>query len=260
MEGGDVKIRVIQYFLRNTPVGEHKEVLNDLKSIIGEELLSNEAVQETLVECLASHGTSVDLAGQQAMLTPFGRQGNRFIDPKLAKAFEYNPVTFEAESVEDIEASSPKCQLLQAKIDSYLTQHFSETAQSRVYEADGNYKIFLACPSLNLRNMWTGEWISHWDISDSRLTGEVNIRAHYFEEGNLQLNQKKEFTKPIAAGEDEAWASGVARAIFECDDQVHKGMHSLYEQIPQTCFKAMRRALPVTQTKFADIHRTKMLS
>ncbi|CAG9323868.1 unnamed protein product [Blepharisma stoltei] len=260
MEGSEVKVRVIQYFLRNTPVGELKEVLNDLKVIIGEEILEQETIQDTLIECLASHGATVSINDSQAMLTLQGRAANRFTDPKLSKSFIFNTHTFEAESVEEIEPQNSRAQAIQSKLDQYISQHFSETAQARVFSTEEGFSIFLASPVLNLRNMWTGEWISNWKISGTKLEGDIHIRAHYFEEGNLQLDQKKEFSKNIVGDDDEAFSQAVCRAIFEFEDQVHRGMHTLYEQIPQTCFKSMRRALPVTHTKFSEIHRTKMLS
>ncbi|CAG9328283.1 unnamed protein product [Blepharisma stoltei] len=261
MEGSEVRLRVIQYFLRNSPVGELKEVLNDLKGIVGDqELLEQETIQDTLIECLAAHGATVSIGESQAMLTPQGRTGSSFIDPKIAKRFIFNSHTFEAESVEEIEPQNSRAQAIQTKLDQYLSQHYSETAQARVFTNEDGFSIFLASPVLNLRNMWTGEWLSNWKVVGNKIEGEINIRAHYFEEGNLQSNQKKECSKNINEGDDEAFAQAVSRAIFEFEDQVHRGMHALYEQIPQACFKSMRRALPVTQTKFSEIHKTKMLS
>jgi capping protein alpha len=47
---------------------------------------------------------------------------------------------------------------------------------------------------VNLRNFWTGEWLSTWKIENGSLTGTITFNAHYFEDGNIQLNKSNEFS------------------------------------------------------------------
>jgi len=45
---------------------------------------------------------------------------------------------------------------------------------------------------LNLANSYTGEWTSIWKINKEKIIGHVAVKAHFFESGNVQLNQNKQ--------------------------------------------------------------------
>lgn len=44
----------------------------------------------------------------------------------------------------------------------------------------------------NLANFYTGEWISKWKVTKEQIEGVVAIKAHFFEGGNVQFNQKRQ--------------------------------------------------------------------
>jgi hypothetical protein len=150
--------------------------------------------------------------------------------------------------------------MLQEKLDAYLHAHFSETAQGRVFQNDEGLFVIISCPSVNLRNMWTGEWLSEWKFADGTLEGKVEFHAHYFEEGNLKCAQSKQVSKSISASSEEEGTTQIIKTIHEADNQIQIGLKDLYESVPQVVFKRMRRAMPVTHQKFADMYRTKMFS
>ena len=260
MEIEGVRLRVIQYFLKNTPVGEHKEVLNDLRGIIGSEALYSESVAEVLLDCLANHGTAVSHEGVQLLLTESGRNGAQFFDPKASATFDVNPYDLTVSNFQQVESGTGLSRLVQERIDGYLGQNFSETAQARVFQSEESMFIFISCASVNLRNMWTGEWIGNWKVVEGKVSGKVSIRAHYFEEGNLQLGQSKEFERAISGTSEESWAEEIVKAIQACDNSVQVGMNELYDNLPQIAFKPMRRTMPVTHVKFAEMYKTKMLT
>jgi capping protein (actin filament) muscle Z-line, alpha len=260
MEIDGVKLRVIQYFLKNTPVGEHKEVINDLQSIIGGNLVRSDAVADILLESLAFHGTTIPNEAGLLQLTTIGRNGFQFFDPKYSATFDVNPFDLTISNFQTVTSGSTLSRLIQEKLDKYLALHFSETAQGRVFQNDEVIFVFIACPSVNLRNMWTGEWIGDWKISEGKIEGKVNINAHYFEEGNLQLSQNREFSKDIKGNSEESWADEIIKTIKESDNSVQNGMYEIYDNLPQNVFKPMRRTMPVTQVKFADMNKNKMLS
>ena len=260
MELEGVRLRVIQYFLTNTPVGEHKDVLNDLKAIIGEEALYSEAVSEILLECLASHGTVVTYEGTSLLLTMTGKNGNQFFDPKASATFDINPYDLTVSNYQQVNSGTTLSRLTQEKLDAYLLQHFSETAQGRVFQNEESLFVFIACASVNLRNMWTGEWIGDWKVVEGKIEGKISINAHYFEEGNLQLSQSKQFGKVIKGSSEESWAEEIVKGINECDNIVQNGMNEVYDNLPTIAFKPMRRTMPLTHVKFAEMYKTKMLS
>lgn len=54
---------------------------------------------------------------------------------------------------------------------------------------ESEYSIYfgISAKTINLPNFYCGDWISKWVIGNSELNGELNIQAHYYEEGNVQL-------------------------------------------------------------------------
>jgi len=57
--------------------------------------------------------------------------------------------------------------------------------------------------NMNLSNYWSGLWRSSWTLeipegaSSGRLTGSVAANVHYFEDGNVQLEDKTVFDQAI---------------------------------------------------------------
>ena len=260
MELTEDKGKVIRYFLKNTPVGEHREVVKDLEKIIGEEAVRSEVFADYLAEHLSDHGTSINHEGTSLVLTTIGRNGHTYFDPKVSATFDVDPYSESVSNMNSVESGTSLSHLLQEKLDLYLQAHFSETAHGRVFQNDEEVYIFISCPSVNLRNMWTGEWIGDWKFVNGSLEGKVEFHAHYFEEGNLKCAQSKEVKKSISASSEEQGVEEIIKAIKEADNQIQLGLQNLYENVPSVVFKKMRRAMPVTHQKFAEMYRMKMFS
>lgn len=50
----------------------------------------------------------------------------------------------------------------------------------------------LTSKNISLSKFYTGEWISKWKINKESIDGVVTIKAHFFEGGNVQFNQKRQ--------------------------------------------------------------------
>ena len=66
--------------------------------------------------------------------------------------------------------------------------------------------IELSCLNLKLESMWAGEWQSTWTVSGGKVSGDLKIKSHYFEMGNMQFNLDKQFdsipVKDITSAKD----------------------------------------------------------
>ena len=76
----------------------------------------------------------------------------------------------------------------------------------------------------------------------------------------MQLSQNKEFSKELESSGDDAMAEEILNAIKESDNIVQTEMYEIYDKLPQSVFKPMRRTMPVTHTKFTEMNKSKMLS
>lgn len=262
METDATRLRVIQYFLSKTPVGEHKEVLAELQALLGTDLIHSEAVANTLLKALASHGTTIPYEGNRLQMTPTGYiSGSSFYDPKFDVNFNVDPYDLLVSNVTKAKSGSKLLKIVQEQLDFYLSQYFLADAQGRTFENGQGLLIFIACPCVNLKNMWTGEWISTWELTEGKIKGTVTINAHYFEEGNMQLSHTDTFEREILVkNSEENIAKEVIKQIRKCDAEVQSEMDELYENLPSGVFKPMRRTMPVTHTKFAEMYKAKMLS
>ena len=58
---------------------------------------------------------------------------------------------------------------------------------------EGHQLIELSCINVKLESFWAGEWQSTWVLKDGKLSGDLKIRSHYFEMGNMQFNLDQTF-------------------------------------------------------------------
>ena len=72
------------------------------------------------------------------------------------------------------------------------------------------------------------------------MQGMIQVRAHYFEDGNVQLYATKEVT---------ASTQDVAQLIEENENALHAGLEAMYGDMADATFKALRRVMPITKLK-----------
>lgn len=253
----DPRLKVLHYFIRNTPVGELKEMLRDIRTLVPAEVLELPEFSYYLSLYHEAHGLKVPIDTQLALLCDSAKIEGRYYDPKISKSFLYDPITEEVQEVMDMEPCSELVSALQAQLDQYLADHYSPEAIGRVYASEEGVVIRVFCQVVNLRNFYTGEWLGQWELKGNQLTGNVTINAHYFEDGNLQMRHQKDFQQTIS---DPTSGNLVISALKSLEQTLETELDSLYETLPKGSLKLLRRALPVTRTKFADNPKSKMLS
>jgi len=78
----------------------------------------------------------------------------------------------------------------------------------------------------------------------------IKINVHYYEDGNVQLNTNCTRKKSgIPATNPESLADAAVKAITEVETEFQNQIEISYDKMGNTTFKALRRALPITQTK-----------
>jgi len=104
---------------------------------------------------------------------------------------------------------------------------------------------------VNLRNYWSGNWISVWTVvlgDEVTIDGSIKLRAHYFEDGNVQLQTTKVFpaaTLTVAGNLGKA----VVAHIEDAESNLQSALEDMYTNMTDETFKAMRRVMPITRTK-----------
>lgn len=109
--------------------------------------------------------------------------------------------------------------------------------------------MLLSSHNLNIKNFWTGEWLSFWTLKklDSKfhIEGDVKINTYYYEEGNIQFNLDKKFSTAIdLENEGEEAAKEVIEFIRKSENELHVSLDKLFENLSNEYIKPLRRKLP----------------
>ena len=115
----DSAIKIIKYFIKSSPVGEVKDVLDDLAIISGNSsLLQREELQLALREYFEAHGQHFFVDERAVLVNALGRQeageGEEseepkpfvYFDPVQKVRFSVDPITSHAKIEENIQEES----------------------------------------------------------------------------------------------------------------------------------------------------------
>jgi capping protein alpha len=110
--------------------------------------------------------------------------------------------------------------------------------------------IGITSKNINIGKSFAAEWISTWNVSPSKIKGEVSIKSHYFEIGNVQLNQKREMNEKFEFGRTmEETAKSIVRTIEKFETQVQETLRIVYDEMQNNFFKKLRKYAPYTKTR-----------
>ncbi|KAK9161557.1 hypothetical protein Syun_007898 [Stephania yunnanensis] len=131
--------------------------------------------------------------------------------------------------------------------------------------SDFELAVVISAARHSPQNFCNGSWRSIWKIKFNdemrtmELTGSMQVGAHYFEEGNVQLDANHECKDSTAFQAPDDCAISIASIISHHENEYLASLEGSYSNLPDTTFKDLRRKLPVTRTLF-PWHNTLQLS
>ena len=148
----------------------------------------------------------------------------------------------------NIKIKFSKQELLQqiVKIDIFIIAFYQQNAETNLWKIN----LLLSAHNLNLKNLWTGEWLSHWSLEKAndnsyKLTGNVKINTYYYEEGNIQFNMDKEFDTVLYNKQEDAdLANDVIDFIQKSENAIQLNLDTLFDNLSDQYIKPLRRKLP----------------
>ena len=133
---------------------------------------------------------------------------------------------------------------LQKQLAVYASTRYLGEGHAATYVVGDALKCVVRGARKNLGNFHSGSWASAWTLTPSSegydVQGMIQVRAHYFEDGNVQLYATKEVT---------ASTQDVAQLIEENENALHAGLEAMYGDMADATFKALRRVMPITKLK-----------
>ena len=112
--------------------------------------------------------------------------------------------------------------------------------------------LFISTGPLNasLSQYWAGSYRSSWtlDTSSGALEGSIKCLIHYFEDGNVQLDDGASFKASVDVSGDVGAA--LAKAVKAHEAPFMEKLEDIYLNLSKDLLGALRRRLPVTKQKF----------
>jgi capping protein alpha len=255
------KLAIATHFLLSSPPGEIREVLADVKVVLNPPTLLTDGVLKGIFRRYNTQNLEVvDADGSLVVLSEYGE-----LDPKhyvngRGEVFAVDHVAQKAAKATDGPQYAPGPQeaareAMQTAMEEYMATQYTEGgATAAVYEKGNDLVIVLSGSKANLRSYWSGKWRSEWhvDLKTKTCSGKVRIVIHYFEDGNVQLDQTKDIAKTAISSkgsDDKAFADGVRALIASSESAIQETFEEMYQNMSVETFKDMRRILPIAKTK-----------
>lgn len=259
----ETKLQIAQHFLLSSPPGQFTEVLNDTRKLLPEGLLS--------VPLATGIARAYNIKNGKVLTTPNGEKVPLCSAAEIDPTHYLNPIdgtvygvdhltlsTFSDSKVAPEESSSSlfasEKRAIQQSLKVYLDEYYlSEEKAAGVFVSDNKLLVVISGEKPNLRNYWSGRFSSTWTIELASpllaITGEIKIHAHYFEDGNVQLQTQKNLPRTTLEYSTADIGTTVINYIKKAESAVQAGLEEMYVNMNDETFKTMRRLMPVTKSK-----------
>lgn len=262
------KLALAQNFVVNSPPAQTSHVLEDVKVLVGDEVLTDKRQLALAARVNKEQFAAVDVGGgKRVLLTPHGElPDGLFLDPSTESAIEVDHTKLTARTsdtpVDGATLASMRegtTSAMRAAVDAamqkYVSNHLPDGVVTTYGTAEAGSRIVCCISALtaNLENYWAGRWKSEWTLevpsggSIGTLTGTVSCHVHYFEDGNVQLDDKVVFQAEI---EVKDVGAAFAAKVKEFDTQFYAKLEDIYAGLSEEVLKNLRRRLPITGQKF----------
>jgi len=261
------KLALASNFVKLSPPGQTSNVIDDVRTLVGADVLTTGREMLLLAQVNKEKFAAVQTGGEQVLLTPFGELPNGlFLDPAQECALEVDhkklTATRSAEPIDGAMLSlmrepttAAMRSAVHAAMQKYVASHMSDGVVTTYGTAEAGSRIVCCISALqaNLENYYAGRWKAEWTLevpgggSIGTLTGKVECQVHYFEDGNVQLDDKVVFQAEIPVADV---GTAFAAKVKECDLQFHAKLDEIYGGLSEEVLQTLRRRLPITKQKF----------
>ncbi|KAK8946758.1 F-actin-capping protein subunit alpha [Platanthera zijinensis] len=269
------KKEIAKWFLANAPTGEIQYVAKDVRLLMGDDRLYDMAAAEAFPLFNKDHLVVLEMPGRSGdvIISTFGEiDGANFFDPRTAQVATVDHVKQVCTNVRpanDDELPSAYIEEFRFALDAELCKYVVDTypkGTCAVYctrgkdvdgpGADFDFAVVISASRTSPQNFCNGSWRSIWtlefkdDLQVVEVKGNMQVVAHYFEEGNVQLNTKHECRNSTIFQSPEDCAASISNIILHHETEYMASIEESYSHLPDTTFKDLRRKLPVTRTLF----------
>jgi capping protein alpha len=257
------KLRIAQHFLLSSPPGQINDVLGDVRKLLPEGFLTPQQINDIFRAYNIDTMKIVEVGDHKISISKASEiDGSHYIDPIGNKVVGYNHTTQALSGEErplagemDANMEEPRAALQKAVSDYASSQFGAKTVAGCCFAREGKLTVTISAEKLSLRNFWSGSWRSQFEIvftggTQATMTGTAKIHIHYFEDGNVQMQNEKPCNVTVDFTDATSLAAAVIQKITEHENMIQGSLEEMYSNMSGETFKDMRRVMPVTRNKF----------
>ncbi|XP_073385241.1 F-actin-capping protein subunit alpha [Physcomitrium patens] len=274
--GDEQKVAIGKWFLLNAPPGQVLQVAKDVREVLMDGRLYDRAISEAFPEYNVKNMISLEMpdGSGKVLLTKYGQlDSSRFLDPRTASVAIVDHVKqkcTEVRPADDEELPSAYVEGFRFSVDVALMKYVEEAFQGgecSVYctkgkdleKSRGEFEltVVISNSSYSPKNFRGGCWQSVWkvlindELHSASLEGSITVNAHYFEEGNVQLESSRKFNDTVVLQDGKDAGTLIVNSIEHFESVYLSNLEEQYANLSDRTFKELRRKLPVTRTMFA---------
>ena len=250
-------VNVAKYIIKKTPIGHLGKAIENLKAVVGEEVMDTPDVKKELHAYGESHLSAVknNVTNTKVVISSLTKDDEGYYYDQGQKVkFQIGLDSGAVENAQPIEVHNGLRDEIEKKLKQYLQKCYAtEVTKSNVYFNQKTNKIvvLISVHNLNLKSFWSGEWLSTWElnIKNNSINGTLKAATYYYEEGNVQFNLDTKFNGSTKGGDAAAIADGLIKKKKKSENSVQLELEKVYDELSENYIKPLRRKLPVTGTK-----------
>ncbi|CAI9259383.1 unnamed protein product [Lactuca saligna] len=242
------KIDIAKWFLLNSPPGEIQYVAKDLRSVLRDDNAYQMAASEAFPFYNKTHIISLQFPDRSGdvLVSSFSEiSEDEYLDPRTAqvgKIDHVKQICTDIRPAKDEELPTPYIEEYRCALDAEVCKYVAEA--------------YPKATRLSPQNFCNGSWRSIWNIEfmdelqTVEVRGKMQVGAHYFEEGNVQLEAQHECKDSTMFQSPDDSSFSLANIIRHHETEYMSSLETSYSNLPDSTFKDLRRKLPVTRTLF----------
>ena len=250
-------VNVAKYIIKKTPIGHLGKSLENLKTVVGEQVMDTDEVKNEIHNYGETHLSPVmnELTNTKVVISSLTKDSEGFYHDQGQKVkFKIGLESGAVEDAQSTDVSNDLRNAVESKVKQYLDKCYKmDVTKYNVYfdAAANKIIVLISVHNLNLKSFWSGEWLSTWelDINGKQIKGTLRANTYYYEEGNIQFNLDTKFNGNANGGDNNAIATSLVEFIKTSENSVQLELEKVYDELSENYIKPLRRKLPVTGTK-----------
>ena len=238
----------IKSFLVGSPPGEFQQAATALEGLIGDPAPVNAVQAACFKEWSHRNCHTVSINGNPTIISDISQVAeNTYVNPYDMHLFRYDFERRRFKPLADEHPSSPARNELQKLFMEYAKNAYMSNVGVGVYDGKcGTLQIILRSSSISLKNFRTGNITARYQLCpDGKLTGNVLIMQHFFENGNVMCSQTAQLDTQVTPGD----LKGCVQKVKEFEDAWLAAYLETFNRLSSDGITKLRRKMSVTGTK-----------